>query len=339
MFKYSAAVGSATDPLIADTATNCVDMTHAAQAYHNYYTYIEHWAEVIKNGSGSTELARRPKGYALFNDNTTVTSSWINQQNVTVWGKRTRYISKVTMAMPHLGVIQAAQDPSNNLVQPTEVDGASYNVIASVPSPVINVLCMTLHADDLKPFVYEFWPEHNSSYDLAGWPHNFDYGNRSGYLNGTDFDDIFRWGLQYGANRYPPVFPKLPIDYNTLSNDTTGMPWGRTAIYVLGKGPPTSPDGVPMEDTNYSLCQMEAGRTSRCSTHYNASASGAMIEAVCEDPNDMFQYGRGREENFEGNATLSTEWPNIASEWANSKYKPPTNNSKIRVLTVCQAFH
>lgn len=40
------------------------------------------------------------------------------------------------------------------------------------------------------------------------------------YLGGTLFDEIFEWGESWGPANAPPVFPKLPLNYNTIINDT-----------------------------------------------------------------------------------------------------------------------
>lgn len=118
------------------------------------------------------------------------------------------------------------------------------------------------------------------------------------------------------------MFPKLPLDYNTLLNDTTGLTkWGRTTVYLLGKGG-KDVQGNPSSSENYSLCQMQAGLTALCSTHYNATGSGGTMEAVCEDDHDPLQYSRSplAENLILGNASLNKDWPNIASEWARSKH-------------------
>jgi hypothetical protein len=136
-------------------------------------------------------------------------------------------------------------------------------------------------------------------------------------------NDIFRWGSKWGANRYPPIFPKLPRDYNTLINETTGMvtTWGSTSIYLLGKGGPTSQQGNAMTGetgaTNYALCSISAGQTPLCTTHYNASSSGGSMEAICETDNAL-QYNRSEPLALMGNDTLSKDWINIASEWSKS---------------------
>lgn len=181
-------------------------------------------------------------------------------------------------------------------------------------------LCVTMTNADLKPFVYELWDKKNSSVDVNGtyWFQGVNYQDL--YLNGTQFDETFRWGPEYGSYRYPPVFPRLPNDYNMVLNGSEGQPWGRTAIYVLAKGGPTGngPDGIK---TNYAMCQLQVGLALDCSTSYNASSSGGAMGAHCGDSNDGMRYIAHASgiDAIEGNATLSAEWPNIGSEWAKSK--------------------
>nr|POF07176.1 hypothetical protein CFP56_31800 [Quercus suber] len=77
--------------------STCVDLEHAAMAYHNYFGYINGWASLIDNGNGSAELANRPKGYAVINDNTTVVAPWVEQSNVTdLWDQYGLLINNVS---------------------------------------------------------------------------------------------------------------------------------------------------------------------------------------------------------------------------------------------------
>lgn len=317
------------DPVLPDGSdprlTSCMQIEHAAMAYHNYHTWLSRWTDVVNNGTANKLLEERPPGYALWNDNTTITAPWIQMDETR---NSTKYIvNNVTMAMPHIGVIQAREDSINNLLQPDDIDGAVFSMIAAVPSPMVNVLCVTMSEPDLKPFVYGMWDDKDPEWNVTGWPHNYGYADK--YLNGTDFDDIFGWGDSYGPMRYPPVFPRLPSNYNTLINDTTGVAWGRRTIYFLGKGgdldytsnPTTKqyPNGTSY-GTNYALCQLQAGQTASCSTHYNASSSGATMAAVCENEHDRMQYMKHDPHAWNGNATLGKDWPNIAGERARSRF-------------------
>jgi hypothetical protein len=82
--------------------------------------------------------------------------------------------------------------------------------------------------------------------------------------------------------------------------------------------------------TNYALCQIQVGLTGSCSTHYNATVSGASMEAVCEDDSDPMQYNRLNEVSytvdtqvpFTGNETLSIDVATILGDWARSQLYP-----------------
>lgn len=328
-------ISSQFDPLLPDgndvRLSSCMQIEHAAMAYHNYHTWLSRWRNVTETGGANKILEERPPGYALWNDNTTITAPWIQTKMNETHNSTKHIVNEVTMAMPHVGVIQARKDPINSLLQPDDIDGAMFSMVAAVPSPMVNVLCVTMSEPDLKPFVYGLWDDKDPEWNVTGWPHNYGYANE--YLNGTEFDDIFEWGESYGPMRYPPVFPKLPMDYNTLINDTTGVAWGRRTIYLLGKGGPKDYNGVPTvktEDgksygTNYALCQLQAGQTPSCSTHYNASSSGATMEAICEDEQDKMQYKKHNPDAWHGNVTLGEDWPNIAGEWARSTSEQALN--------------
>ncbi|KAK5113040.1 hypothetical protein LTR85_011062 [Meristemomyces frigidus] len=322
----------------ANNQATCIQLEHAAMGYHNYFGYLGIWTDVINNGTGSSDPAQRPKGFALLNDNTTVTAPWIEHggPNVTelYWQNNSTIINNVSMAMPHPGVIQAAMDTRNNImqviyvynngiecmpnvIQPAELEGeGSYNIRASVPSSVVHVLCVTLNTTALKPFVYGLWDDAELPVNMSSWPAQLSYADP--YLNGTAFDDIFEWGPSWGDSKWPPVFAQLPIDYNTVLNDTGGIPYGRDSVYVLGKGGVSDSEGNPTETDDYSLCKLSVSLTPYCSTQYNASASGGTLEAICEDPNDKLAYNWSLSTATSGNYSVSKDWPNIASEWGRS---------------------
>lgn len=318
--------------------TTCLQIEHSSNAYHNYYSYLSTWTEAAKiDGNSTNDLATRPRGYALFADNTTIQAPWIDHRAVTQEEFPGYIINNVTMAMPHIGVVQAAIDPINKIMQPYEVDGATYSIRASVPSPMVNALCVTLSRAQLAPLVYSEWNLTDGKCNQTDWVTNGTWPFCAEYPEGTDLylnntqgtgidpnlNEIFRWGSKWGANRYPPIFPKLPIDYNTLINETNGMitTWGPTSIYLLGKGGPTNQQGSIMTGeegaTNYALCSISAGQTPLCTTHYNASSSGGSMEAIC-DTEDPLQYNQSVPRAPRGNDTLSPDWINVAQEWARS---------------------
>ena len=84
-------------------------------------------------------------------------------------------INNVSMAMPHSGLLQAAVDPINEIMQPDDLDGLGvYSIRASVPSPVVHVLCATLNTTQLAPFVYELW-DNATTLNTTTWPTQLGY--------------------------------------------------------------------------------------------------------------------------------------------------------------------
>ena len=268
-------------------------------------------------------MSQRPKGHALLNDNTTVIAPWIEiteQTNMTwLYAEHGVVINNVSMAMPHSGVLQAAVDSVNNIMQPDDLDGLGvYSIRASVPSPAAHVLCATLNSTQLTPFVYQLWNNGSSDtvINTTIWPSQLGYSDP--YLGGTPLDDVFGWGEAYGSGNWPPVFAKLPKNYNTILNDTSAT-WGRDSVYLLGKGGDIDGYNNPTDGQKYALCQLKASQTPSCSTQYNASSHGGTLEAICEDDHDLLMYHRSFPTASGGNSSVSKDWPNIASEWGRSE--------------------
>ncbi|KAH0541232.1 hypothetical protein FGG08_004288 [Glutinoglossum americanum] len=274
--------------------TTCLQIEHAGQAFHNYAQYLSVWTDNIASGNGSADLRERPKAVALLHDNTTVVGSWIEVRNTTEESiKAGRIINNVTLAMPHPGIFAAAREPKNNILQPEDLGGlGEYQITASVPSPSVNVLCASMTDTELTPFIKTNWP--NST--VPGYPSP---------LNKTVVDSIFGFGQPYGkmnVTRVPPIFPSIPIDFNTILN-ATGM--YKDSIYLLGKSNTASPP--------YVLCSLRSALSPRCSTHYNASSSGGSLVAHCEDNDDPEMYSKHHPEAPTG--LVEPDWANIASEW------------------------
>jgi hypothetical protein len=105
-----------TPDLVGNT---CLQIDHAAQGYHNYQRYMTFWSQLAASGNGTTVQQYRPPGFGLFNENVTVNATWIEIINTTdVSTKLGRIVNNVTLAFPHSGVVQAAQDSRNGIVQP-----------------------------------------------------------------------------------------------------------------------------------------------------------------------------------------------------------------------------
>lgn len=87
--------------------------------------YLAQWSRLIEGAelSSFSNLAARPNAIGMLYDNTTVEGSWISVRDMATDSKKFgRIINNITMAMPHAGVSAAARDPSNNIIQPKELN-------------------------------------------------------------------------------------------------------------------------------------------------------------------------------------------------------------------------
>lgn len=296
-----------TDTLYA--GSTCLQIEHAGQGYHNYQRYLAFWDTVADNGNGTSDQINRPPGFGLLYENTTVTAQWINIENTTKVSKQHgRAINNVSLAMPHSGVFAAARDQRNGILQPEELNSeGTYSLRASVPSPVMHVLCANMNKDELKPIIYDEW--NDELVNITTWQ---TLVNNATTTNKTEVDDIFGWNDGQIFN-YPPVFAKYPKPFNTIMNHTS-YPWGRAAIYLLGQGGPAD-DGTDATGT-YVLCKIDVSITPECSTRYNVTGSGGTMEALCEDRDDNMAYIKS---NSSAELIKSVvNWRDIGFDWSNS---------------------
>ncbi|PKX97901.1 uncharacterized protein P174DRAFT_436347 [Aspergillus novofumigatus IBT 16806] len=306
----STPVTLAMDPEAA--GSTCLDLELVGQAYHNYQAYISAWSDLAKRKNRTTSnLAARPPPTGSLYDNTTVTGSWIDIGNMTELSlKYGRMVNNVTAAMPHAGVIAAATDPRNGIRQPADVTGeGNFEIEASVPSPAINVLCVGMTDEELTPLVYERWPGgHN--FDPLTWDYEGHTNVAVDWFNRTVVDDLFGWDPNANAEikQTPPVFGKLPLANNTITN-STGF-WPTNAIYILGAAPNKS------MTPPYVLCALKAKLSPVCSTRYSAAASGASFSTRCENPANPLQYNHRNQSALDG--VWDGNWKNVADEWAKS---------------------
>jgi hypothetical protein len=166
--------------------------------------------------------------------------------------------------------------------------------------------------EELTPIVYEKFAEPRQA-NLETWPEQI--SNMTGYsdFNTTAVDDVFGWGSKYGETNWPPVFPRLPIDYNTVLNQTA-MQYGRTSLYLLAK----ADTALSTPENRYTLCQVQTSITALCSTRYSANDNGGALSAQCSDPPDDLAFISTDPKAMLGSASLSADWPYMAAEWANS---------------------
>ncbi|KAL4862131.1 hypothetical protein BDV12DRAFT_49800 [Aspergillus spectabilis] len=286
--------------------STCLNMQHAGQAYHNYQAFLHEWSLITEGQRpSSTELASRPHPTGSVHDNTTVAGSWIDKADMSeLWQRYGRIVHNVTAAMPHGGIIAAANHPDNGIIQPKDQSGEGmYEIEASVPSPAVNVLCVGMNSTELAPLVYTEWPN-SAKFHPVNWTTNVppDVPNIEHWTNRTVVDDIFGFGPDY-PGQYSPVFGTLPKPYNTILNVT--VPYSSDAIYLLG----ASPDGVKPE---YFLCSLKAKQSPLCTTRYKVAASGSHLWTVCEE-NQPLQYNLRVPDVIDG--VWAKDWKSIASEW------------------------
>ena len=307
------------DPDKANRTSTCSMIEHSAMAYHNYYTYLGMWNDYSVQSNASTSLSDRPPGFALYNDTVTVTAPWVQPDNpATSYRDTGIIINNVSLAFPHVGVVTAAQDPINRIMQPSDLEGIGvYNIRASVPSPVIHAMCATMAEEQLYPLIATDWL--NAHLSALGPNTDFPtaYSDPYRYANGTNastaLHEIFQWGEQYGDHKWPPIFPRIPGTYNTVMNGTVNTTWGREAIYILGNALPAADS-----NENYFLCQLQVSLEPNCYTRYNATGTGGTLDAVCDDSAGKLQYSDSAPASLRGNATLDQEWPNVATDWGES---------------------
>lgn len=294
----------------------CLQMEHAGQGYHNFQRYLSDWDLSARNGNGTVVQKLRPQGFGLLYENTTVSGQWIDIINTTEVSKKYgRAVNNVTMAMPHSGVFAAARDQRNGILQPEELNSeGTYSLRASVPSPVLNVLCVNMNKTELEPIVYDTW--NNETVDLLSWGSIPGIRDNATTTNRTVVDEIFGWDINDTTTlNWPPVFAKYPISFNTIMNHSSNA-WGRPAIYMLGQG---GPDDVGMDGTGiFSLCKIHLMVRPGCSTRHNVTGSGATMEALCEQPGDDKMAFVETGETVSVNTQGVANWRDIGTDWANS---------------------
>jgi hypothetical protein len=297
--------------------TTCLQIEHAGQAYHNYQIYLDGWAHLVAGGNGSgIEYATRPPPVGVMFQNTTVQGQWItpSRENITA-DSTTRLVQNVTMAMPHINVFHAARDRVNDIMQPQDLNQGNglYTIKASVPAPAVNILCAGVSDEDIASLIYVNWPTNNGTFNASTWTSQppSDMLPYPAYPNATAIDDLFDFGPNAGdARQRAPIFPKLPLPYNTLVNGTGK--WPAHSVYLLAGSPPG------LETSPYLFCGLKATQYPGCTTLYQAAISGGKITVHCDedDPDNTLPYKKSFPDAPVG--VWTPDWKNIASEWLNS---------------------
>jgi hypothetical protein len=303
-------ISNKTDPLYR--GNTCLQIEHAGQGYYNYQRYLADWKTRADNGNVTTEQHKRPPGFGLLYENTTVMAQWVNVMDTKELSKKhNRAINNVSLAMPHAGVFKAARDPRNGILQPEDLNSqGTYTLRASVPTLVMNVLCANMERDELKPIIYNTWNDFGKV-DINNWS---TLSANATTKNATVVDDIFGWTKQdeTAFKDYPPVFAKYPHQFNTILNHTSAY-WGRDSIYLLGQGG-NNTDGD--QTSTFVLCKLHVSITPHCSTNYTAMGGGGIMQANCEDANDELAYTRSNPDAED--VTPVPNWRDVGFDWSNS---------------------
>lgn len=121
-----------------NSGPTCISIQHAGQAYHNYMQYLTTWVDNISSGNTSNSMTQRPEPVGMLYDNTTLKGSWTNIQNISLLSEQyQRIVNNVTMAMPHVGVVAAALDPLNRIIQPSDLNVSLNEMVVAYQHPKI----------------------------------------------------------------------------------------------------------------------------------------------------------------------------------------------------------
>ncbi|KHN95232.1 uncharacterized protein MAM_06943 [Metarhizium album ARSEF 1941] len=278
-----------------DDAWGCTSVEFCGSSYTDLLAFMQRWEKTQKGrASKSFDQRSRPNVTSLLDGNKSMLASWIEtrstQRNVTaMYERHGRIIDNVTMALPHPGVYKAVGLPSNNMPHVRENSFAQVVVNARVVSPSLNVMCVNMKKEELRPLVYTSWPYSKNVKSRApglmvpadGWalrsPPWGEDGKEGSVPNKTVVDDIFRWGPKYG--RTPPMIAAYPPPLNVVSNLTIR---GADAVYILAKHP---------DIADYTLCEARSWLSTLCSTEAVISgASTSYLRSVCEGDANTFAY-------------------------------------------------
>ena len=143
--------------------------------------------------------------------------------------------------------------------------------------------------------VYTEWSDYNGTMpNSLTWPNGFNLTLNPPQK--TAVDDLFG----FSSNQVYPIFPKLPLPYNTVLNYS--IVYGAEAVYLLA----TSSAG------SYTLCSMRAALSRDCSTILHSSGSGGSLNTNCDSDN---QLAYGRSEPKAPNGVWLPDWVSVASVW------------------------
>ena len=287
----------------AEKGTTCLQIDLAGNGFRNLDSWLGVWKSV-QTSSDSVKMlsaAPRPPPTAILYDNTTVHGRWIrpSKENVTEdSAQHGRFVQNATIVMPHANVFHAAREPSNRLLQPSDLQGAGqYYLKAAVPAPGVNALCVGVSEDEISPLIG------NGTEGImpAQWPNVT-----------TPIDALFNWSQtpDHTTTWAYPWFGKLPIEYNTVGNTSTlyGTQW----VYLLAKPPATT------VTNDYVVCGVRSFLYSDCSTSLFVASSGSELAVHCERDSDNWRSYWKNANDTELPLPMvvpNKDWKDIGVEW------------------------
>ena len=165
---------------------------------------------------------------------------------------------------------------------------------------MINVLCAELAFEELIPMIYTEWPSEYQSNtttpNTITWPNSYNLTLPEALVP-TAVDNLFN----FGEAEAHPIFPKRPLRYNTVLNNSA---YGPDSIYVLANS----------STKTSALCSLRGGLYSGCFTIYNATSSGGQLGVQCSDHPEALSY-----RNSNPSAPMTRwlqDWVPVAGEWA-----------------------
>lgn len=234
--------------------TTCVQIQTAGEGFRDLSSYMDKW---LARSSDNLLRPQAPSYSGLID----YSGYWMN-----IDGQDG--VNNVTLAMPHSGVIYAAKNASNHLLQPEQTDGyGTYIVEASVASPALNILCSSLNQSQAEYFIMQ---NATNATDLSRRG-SLDPVLQKRYNFNTNATFVYT-GPEDNTTLYePPRFPKLPIPFNSLL-------WSRYTffdpnIYFIIRSNRSTP--------SYSMCSIHSILTPHCSSVFLATSSGGNISAQC----------------------------------------------------------
>ncbi|OAP63705.1 hypothetical protein AYL99_02932 [Fonsecaea erecta] len=283
----------------------CVLTTYNAESLNNYRMFAANWSTWGQSNHQQTaSYENRPIPITTMYDrtNTTIMGQFITpgRENITADSERHgRLVQNLTIAMPHLNVLNAVQDARNHIIQPADLVGSEYLIEASVPAPTLNVVCVGLSRSEVLPLVV------NMSDVPADQQATFVNPNP------TAVDEIFSWANAFENNDNPPTlprpyFPRIPNEFDTVSY----VPpiYGPPAVYILV----TPPRFTVTND--HVVCSIQSAQYWNCTTSYRAALGAGDLSVYCDaDSRNTIPYGASAPNA--GPYQPEQDWKDVGADW------------------------